>query len=207
MATVVEILELSGVPTLCASKATREEAHLKVGEVIAKALQVLPTPVTILQLLENPVLSWGLYIYIFLGLFLSSSALAWGCGVPGLRQITAVVSARCRYWSPCQELTLMPQHVDSPYASEAPKGRWHHKGVASLPSWRGCLLMVPQPCRGSPALPTAALHPCICALLCRVCLTFLIVWAIGLFFFFFFFSYACTPGDQVCTGSVLLPTP
>ena len=41
MATVIEILELSGVPTLCASKATREEAHLKVGEVIANALQVL----------------------------------------------------------------------------------------------------------------------------------------------------------------------
>ena len=39
MATVVEILELSGVPTLCASKATKEEAHLKVGEVIARALQ------------------------------------------------------------------------------------------------------------------------------------------------------------------------
>ena len=40
MATVVEVLELSGVPTLCASKATHEEAHSKVGEVIAKALQV-----------------------------------------------------------------------------------------------------------------------------------------------------------------------
>ena len=63
MATVVEILELSGVPTLCASKATREEAYLKVGEVIAKALQVLPTPVTTLQFLENPVLFWGIYIF------------------------------------------------------------------------------------------------------------------------------------------------
>ena len=40
MATVIEILELSGVPTLCASKATKEESQLRVGEVIAKALQV-----------------------------------------------------------------------------------------------------------------------------------------------------------------------
>ena len=40
MATVVEILELSGVPTLCAARATHAEAGKKIGAILADALQV-----------------------------------------------------------------------------------------------------------------------------------------------------------------------
>ena len=39
-ATVIEILEDAGVPSLCLASASSENAHRKVGEVLAEAVQV-----------------------------------------------------------------------------------------------------------------------------------------------------------------------
>ena len=40
MATVVEMLELSGVPALCAARAAPHESGMKIGAILADALQV-----------------------------------------------------------------------------------------------------------------------------------------------------------------------